>query len=383
MQTDVQSWEDRGIRDLEVAFWKWSECLEFLALREQLLLTSKEYQLLAKRMTTEHSLDIPKVLFPDALAEKFHRMNAPIVKHQIPIRKRSQSPIQWDEKVQGQVVEISVSTNCQALNAGHFGIIFPYVTFGSTESVLKLLRYEHVKKPLDIYSFVMEIIIGILIQARGLTCTPRIINVIRTDKMDVGLVMEKLTTSLRDFFFKGAGASDVRLGLLILIELAQKVHFLQVAFKFRHRDLRAPNVMLKYDGEEKSQMTPQPGNLRIIDLGKSSIYFKGKLFSSYSGWKYHKVRKDFDLGFFFCDMLLQFEKRSDGKRPLEMYEPIIRPFLRGIRYDDLAAPKQSNIYSTLMSRVHHRDSSTRFLTRPKYINQQLTLLFNQLTKPST
>jgi hypothetical protein len=396
MESNFSAWEERAIKDLEAVFWNWDECLEFREMREKLLLTSKQYQQLAEQMITEDSVDISRLLLPDILAQKFKSMHAPIVRDNVPTRKRTLSPIRWDEKLNKPIIEISVATNYSAIDSGHFGWIFEYLTFGTTQSVLKLLRYEHVKKPLDIYSFVMEIIIGILIQARGLLCTPRIIYVIKTDKTDVGLGMEKLSAPLSDFFFKGAGATDVRLGLLILIEVVQKLFWLQRVFRFRHRDFRMKNVMLKSDFKITNEVllgnndddddddtkggsiTPQPGNVRIIDLGKSSIYFQGKCFTSYAGWKYGGVRKDFDLGFFLCDMLLQFEKHSNAKVQLELYEPIVRPLLLGIRYDDLV--NQSNIYSILMSRVHNRVPSTRYLTRPRYVNKQLTLIFNQLTK---
>ena len=151
-------------------------------------------------------------------------------------------------------------------------------------------------------------------------------------------------------------------GLFVLLELAEKLYQLQNIFDFRHRDLRLSNIMLT-----SSTLTGK--NIRIIDFGKASIVFENQLFSAYPGYRFENVRSDFDLGYFFADMLIVFACERNAEKLLGMYEQTLRHFCKGIEYRDLIM--EEHHLQTLMKRVHKRPATTRHYSTPLYVFQTL------------
>ena len=329
-------------------FWPWSTVKQFVELRKKYLSTSARY----------HSLDIGKLLPVELL-------------HYIKTMKVSTSPFHVQREMvheENEYGELHVVPHIdpEPLSCGHFGLIFDYSKITGYPTVIKLQRLENVKRPLDIYSYLMEIFIAVLLQHYELTryCTPRIYQVVRMKQVeDIGCVMEKLTSNLYDFFMKTYGSTNYQLGLQVLRDTAGRLHLLQKNFQFRHRDFRMRNVML-------AGKTISEGCVRIIDLGKSSITFDRRHFSAYSGQLYEEVTEDFDLGFFFTDMLLHFLRDSKCMKQLRMYETLLSHFIQGIRYESLLSKKE--YLSLLMEKVHHRKVESKKYSTPKYVYDTIT-----------
>jgi hypothetical protein len=279
---------------------------------------------------------------------------------QIPERKTVKT---WKKDKKGKkVLHVSVETSEIALSSGHFGLIFPYLPYRSGPTVLKLQRFENVHKSLDIYSHIMEMLIGVLIQSRGLECTSRIVDVVRTEIGDVGAVISRLQNTVYHFFLQGPGAKNYKRGLLILIEIAEKLYRLQKCFNFRHRDFRMKNIML-------TTMELSPESVRIIDLGKTSITFQGENWSAYSGVVYEHVSSDFDLSFLFGDFYLHLLNDAKYYKQLQMYEPILVHFLQGVRLKGLVG--EETYLARLMERVHLRPPKTKKFSTPEYVYRYL------------
>lgn len=353
------SWKDRARTAVEKTFWSWNQVQKFRKLRHKLIRKRPKDDWHLQEPDSVSS-DILRQLMPDSLATCMKTMRAKL-HPKIPNRE-----VKWIHKKGEKIVEVQTVTDTPSLDVGHFGSIFHFLPYGKIESVIKLQRFEHVKRPLDIYSYLMEILIGLLIQNRDISCTPYILDVVKSPLGDVGMVMEKLSYNLWDFFFRGPGATDKIHGLLILIEVAHKLYILQKCFDFRHRDLRMKNIMLT-----SLHKTPQPQLVRIIDLGKSTILFEGKLYSAYSGDHFTHVGRDYDLGFLFADMLIQFDRHHSARKQLHIYEATLQYFCQGIRYEDLVYENHKNYLSILMHRVADRPERTKEFSNPYHVFQYL------------
>ena len=295
-QTTKKNWEDYAISCIESKFWNWRTCLHFYGFRSKYIESSLKGQLqLLKQLSLSD-------LLPDEFVSAIESMKASLSNY-TPLRtliKKIRPATSKRKKMQYKVL---VQPSITPLGGGHFGFVFPYLEYKKTDpsgdrkpiaTVLKLQRWENVKEPLDIHSFLTEILIGIMIQSRGLDATARIVDVVRTQQVgDVGVVFEFLPTNVAYFFAKGMGSIDYLAGLKVLMDLADKMYQLQKYFHFRHRDFRMKNVMLTCSPKH----FPTDSCVRIIDLGKASITFSNKLFSAYYGFAYCNVRSDFDMGF--------------------------------------------------------------------------------------
>lgn len=343
-------WEKHARQSLEQVFWQWDDCKRFRQLRESYL--SEQRKIRKYGQEEKHELMTPELM--NALQTLKAKMTTLAPKRKV-VRN-------WRRNAKGKdIMEIKVETSQTPLSGGHFGLVFDYVPYGNILTVIKLQRFENVKKSLDIYSYIMEIFIGIIIQSRGFVCTPKIMDVVRTQAGDIGCVMEKLQNTLYYFFLEGPGAKDYVRGLLILIELSEKLYRLQECFHFRHRDFRMKNVMLTQISKDHQK----PECVRIIDLGKTSIVFQKEPYSAYSGVVYEDVSSDFDLGFFFADMLIHFERDRNYYKQLLMYEDLLLHFLQGVKFQSLVG--QEAYLAKLMERVHLRPEKTKIFSTPEYV----------------
>lgn len=345
-----KNWEKQAIQQVEFVFWSWDLVIAFTKLRSHYGRNQKYVQI----------RDLP-----DELTEFICNTKARISKY-IPERTLEKQYEKSKDGTEEVVCNMTVKTSELPLAVGHFGMVFDYKDPKyKSGAVLKLIRWEHVLRSINCYSFMMEMIISILIQSKNLNYTPQLHTVVRTPKGDLGLVMEKLQITLSEFFLSenGLGATNYKYGLLVLLEIAHIIGDLQSEFEFRHRDLRMRNIML-------TSAEPKSNCVKIIDLGQSSIVFQNRSFSAYSGTHFEKLSEDFDLGFLFADMLIQFEQHNNQYRyQLEHYEPYLLPLVEGIYYENLIGDQRH--LSKLASYVKQRPPSTKKFSTPAYVCEYL------------
>lgn len=372
-------WEEYAMVCIESKFWPWKVCQKFYDFRIKYIKSHLQTPLKhLKQLSIER-------LLPKEMVQAFLSMKATISPH-TPERTLSSHKSGNKKKPQYQVV---VNPSIPPLGAGHFGFVFPYLHYQkqSTEShpnrktylktVLKLQRWENVHETLDSHSFLVEILIGIIIQSRGLHATARIVDVVRTKQVgDVGVVFEYLPTNMAYFFLKGIGSKNYLAGLKVLMDLTEKVYQLQKCFHFRHRDFRMKNVMLTCSPHN----FPTESSVRIIDLGKASIQFQKREYSAYYGFVYLNVRTDFDLAFFLADMLINFHQES-AQDQIEMYAPLLDPLLHGVQYRSLLVSRKKNHLSQLMDKVHTRNQKYHHLCEPPFVYQTLQAEFERVSNP--
>ena len=354
-QKNNQSRRDyETIKRIEQFFWPWEQVLKFCNLR-------------SKYAKDQRHLRIFEL--PLELAFYICKTRAKLSTY-IPDRSPDQKFIldKKGRKIKNQegqyTLEFMMKTSEPPIAVGHYGIVFNYNDIHSNISgVLKLSRWEHIQRGVDCYSFLMEMIILLIIQNQSFLFVPRILDIVRTPKGDLGYVMERLEITLDDFFMIGVGSKNYIFGLLILLELSQILVDLQNQFDFRHRDLRMKNIML-------TTSIPRNNCVKIIDLGHSSIQYQHKLFSAYPGSHYNHVTSDFDLGFFFADMLIRFERENKKCRyQLEKYEPFLLHFIEGIPHENLIHAE--NHLSKLWNLVDIRSPETKKFSTPEYVCQYL------------